>query len=144
MLPWAYLVTVGLLVFASGSFFFALAESSLSALGKARMRHVAQERHGAKVARLLEKPAELLATIALGNTVTTSAMIAFALWPVLLGLWPALWTLIAVSLVILIGCEILPKTLAVRAPELWAARVSGPMLFLRETTGWLQRLFERF
>ena len=144
MWPWAYLVAVGLLVFAGAGFFFALAESSLFALGKWRARQLAQEPRGLKVARLLEKPSELLATIALGNTVANAATVALALWPVLLGLWPAVWTLIAVSLLILIGCEVLPKTLAVRAPELWAARVAAPMLFLRETTGWLQRLFEQF
>jgi CBS domain containing-hemolysin-like protein len=144
MWPWAYLVALGVLVFAGASFFFALAESSLLALGKWRARQLVHLDRGAKVARLLEKPSELLATISLGNTVANAAIVALALWPVLLGLWPAAWTLIAVSLFILIGCEILPKTLAVRAPELWAPRVSGPMLVLRETTGWLQRLFERF
>lgn len=144
MWPWAYLVTFGVLVFAGASFFFALAESSLLALGKWRARQLVQQPRGAKVGRLLDKPSELLATISLGNTVANAAIVALALWPVLLGLWPAAWTLIAVSLFILIVCEILPKTLAVRAPELWGPRVSGPMLVLRETTGWLQRLFERF
>jgi CBS domain containing-hemolysin-like protein len=144
MWPWAYAVAFGVLVFAGASFFFALAESSLLALDKWRARQLAQEPRGAKVARLLEKPSELLATISLGNTAANAAIVALALWPVLLGLWPAAWTLLAVSLFILIVCEILPKTLAVRAPELWAPRVSGPMLVVRETTGWLQRLFERF
>lgn len=144
MWPWAYVVAFGVLVFAGASFFFALAESSLLALDKWRARQLAQEPRGAKVARLLEKPSELLATISLGNTAANAAIVALALWPVLLGLWPAAWTLLAVSLFILIVCEILPKTLAVRAPELWAPRVSGPMLVVRETTGWLQRLFERF
>jgi CBS domain containing-hemolysin-like protein len=144
MWPWAYLVGAGLLVFAGAGFFFALAESSLFALGKWRARQLAQQAQGLRVARLLEKPSELLATIALGNTVANAATVALALWPVLLGLWPAAWTLFALSLLILIGCEILPKTLALRSPELWAARVAGPMLFVRETTGWLQRFFERF
>jgi len=144
MWPWAYAVAGGVLVFAGASFFFALAESALFALGKGRARQLAEEARGAAVTRLLEKPSELLATIVLGNTVANAAMVALALWPVLLGIWPAAWTLIAVSLLILVGCEILPKTLAVRAPELWAGRVAGPMLLVRETTGWLQRWFERF
>lgn len=144
MWPWAYVVAVGVPVFAGASFFFALAESSLFALGNWRARQLAQEARGAKVARLLEKPAELLATIVLGNTVANAAIVALVLWPVLLGRWPVVWTLLGVSLFILIGCEILPKTLAVRAPERWAARVSAPTLFLREATGGLQRLFERF
>jgi CBS domain containing-hemolysin-like protein len=144
MWPWAYVVAMGVLVFAGASFFFALAESSLFALGPWRARQLAQQPQGAKVVRLLEKPSELLATIVLGNTVANAAIVALVLWPVLLGLWPVAGTLIAVSFFILVGCEILPKTLAVRAPDRWAARVSGPMLVVRETTGWLQRLFERF
>lgn len=143
MWPWAYVVVAGVLAFAGASFFFALAESALFALGQGRARQFTEEARGAKVARLLQKPSELLATIALGNTVANAAVVSLALWPVLLGVWPAAATLIAVSLLILVGCEILPKTLAVRAPELWAARVAGPMRLVLETTGWLQRLFER-
>jgi magnesium and cobalt exporter, CNNM family len=143
MWPWAYVVTGGVLAFAGASFFFALAESALFALGKWRVRELGGSARATTVLRFIEKPAEMVATITLGNTVSNAAIVALALWPVLLGVWPAGWTLLAVSLLILVGCEILPKTLAVRAPDVWATRVAGPMLFLRGTTGWLQRLFER-
>ncbi len=43
----------------------------------------------------------------------------------------------------LVGCEVLPKTLAVRSPEQWASRVARPLLFLQSVTGWLQRLVQR-
>lgn len=138
------MVVPGVLVFAGASFFFALAESSLFALGKLRARQIAEQPGGAVVLRLLEQPAELLATVALGNTAANAAIVALVLWPVLLGIWPAEYTLPAVALFILIGCEVLPKTLAIRAPESWARRVAGPMWLLRETTGWLQRFFQRF
>jgi CBS domain containing-hemolysin-like protein len=142
--PTAWLVLPGVLVFAGASFFFALAESALFALGKARARQVAERPGGTVVLRLLEQPGELLATIVLGNTAANGAIVALALWPVLLGQWPVLPTLGAVALFILVGCEILPKTLGVRAPEQWAIQVARPMLLVRETTGWLQRLFQRF
>jgi CBS domain containing-hemolysin-like protein len=142
--PTAWLVLPGVLAFAGASFFFALAESSLFALGKWRARQIAGQPGGAVVVRLLERPSELLATIVLGNTAANGAIVALALWPVLLGQWPLGLTLAAVAVFILVGCEILPKTLAVRAPEQWARRVGGPMLLLRETTGGLQRLFQRF
>jgi CBS domain containing-hemolysin-like protein len=99
---------------------------------------------GATVLRLLEQPGELLATIVLGNTAANGAIVALALWPVLLGQWPVLPTLAAVAVFILVGCEILPKTLGVRAPEQWAVQVARPMLLVRETTGWLQQIFQRF
>ena len=79
--------------------------------------------------------AELLATISLGNTAANAAIVALVLWPVLLGQWPVELTLPAVAIFILLGCEVLPKTLAIRAPESWSRRVAGPKLVLRETTG---------
>ena len=142
--PTAWLVLPGVLVFAGASFFFALAESALFTLGKWRARQIAGQPGGANVLRLLEQPAELLATIVLGNTVANGAIVALALWPVLLGQWPARLTLVAVAAFLLVGCEVLPKTLAVRAPERWARRVARPMLVVGETTGWLQQLFQRF
>ena len=142
--PVEWLVLPGVLAFAGASFFFALAESALFALGKWRARQIAEQPGGATVLRLLEQPSELLATIVLGNTAANGAIVALALWPVLLGQWSMPLTLALVALLILVGCEVLPKTLAVRDPEQWARRVAGPMLVVRETTGWLQRLFQRF
>src|SRR5262245_44337323 len=142
--PIVWLVLPGVLAFAGASFFFALAESALFALGKWRARQIAEQPGGAMVLRLLEQPSELLATIVLGNTAANGAIVALALWPVLLGQWSMPLTLALVALLILVGCEVLPKTLAVRDPEQWARRVAGPMLVVRETTGWLQRLFQRF
>jgi len=142
--PTVWLVLPGVLAFAGASFFFALTESALFALGKWRARQLADHAGGALVLRLLDRPSELLATISLGNTTANGAIVALALWPVLLGQWPAAPTLILVAVLLLLGCEVLPKMLAVRAPELWAQRVAPPMWILFQATGWLQRLFQRF
>ncbi len=144
MTPTEWIVVAGVLAFASASFFFALAESALFALGKLRAQQISSLPGGAAVVRLLDRPAELLATISLGNTAANAAIVALVWWPVLLGQWSEWITLPAVALFILLGCEVLPKTLAIRAPETWARRVAGSMWLLRETTGWLQRLFEQF
>ena len=138
----ASLVSVGVLIFAGASFFFALAESALFALGQRRARRLVDQPNGKVVVRLLEQPAELLATIVLGNTLANGSIVALGLWPALRGEWPQALTLGAVFLLVLIGCEVLPKTLAVRAPEPWALRVARPMLFLQSTTGWFQRLMQ--
>ena len=113
-----------MLVCTAASFFFALAETSLFALGKWRARQLAEQvpGRGSLVVRLLEKPTELLATISLGNTLANAGIIALALWPVYLKLW-SLWPTLGIVLaLILIGGEILPKTLAVRASELMTIR----------------------
>ena len=141
--PTTWLIVLGLAVFAGASFFFALAESALFALGKWRARQLAGQPAGDAVARLLEKPEELLATIVLGNTVANAAIVALALWPELGGGGIPALTLAGAAVLILFGCEILPKSLAVRAPEQWALRVAQPMQALQRATGWLERLFRR-
>jgi magnesium and cobalt exporter, CNNM family len=123
------LAVVVVVVFAGASFFFSLAETSLFSLSKWQARQLAQRqpRAGASVLRLLAQPQDLLATMVLGNTFASAAMLATALWMALGGHWPMAATLAGLLGLNLIGCEVLPKTLAVRRPEQWAARVARPM-----------------
>jgi CBS domain containing-hemolysin-like protein len=117
------------LVFAGASFFFSLAETSLFSLSKWQVRQLQDEaaRTGGNVARLLSEPQDLLATIALGNTLASAAMLAVALWMGLHSAWPLAPTLAGLLILNLIGCEVLPKTMAVRKPEQWALRVAAPL-----------------
>jgi putative hemolysin len=117
------------LIFAGASFFFALAETALFSLSKWQSRQLA-ERHpraGGTVTRLLAQPQDLLATMVLGNTFASAAMLAVAAWMALHGHWPPVPTFVGLLLLILIGCEVWPKTLAVRRPEQWALRVVQPL-----------------
>jgi CBS domain containing-hemolysin-like protein len=117
------------LVSAGASFFFSLAETSVLSLSKWQVRQLelGQPQAGTQVARLLAEPQDLLATIVLGNTFAAAAMLAVALWMALNGSWPAVVTIAALLVLLLIGCEVLPKTMAVRAPEHWAARIAKPL-----------------
>ena len=132
-----YLAVVGLLIFAGMSFFFALAESALFSLGKWQVRQLAERSPGAGglVARLLNEPQHLLATIVLGNTVANASILALVLWTAPWGHLLLFVILPTLLLLILVGCEVAPKTLAVRAPERWALRVARPMHFLQKFTG---------
>jgi putative hemolysin len=140
----AWPIITGIVVFAAASFFFAVSESALFALGKWRARQLAERGQGALLVRLLAQPSELLATIVLGNTVANAAIIALGVWSSLAGYWPLPPTLVALALLVLVGCEVFPKTLAVRSPERWALRVARPMLLIQELSGWFQRLVQRF
>jgi magnesium and cobalt exporter, CNNM family len=125
-----------ILISAGASFFFALAEAALLSLSKWQARQLA-ERHpraGAVVARLLEQPQDLLATMALGNTFANAAMLAVALQLVFDGRWPFVLTVTLLLALILIGCEVLPKTLAVREPERWARRIAWLLLLFQKVT----------
>ncbi len=122
-------------VFAGASFFFALAETALFSLGKWQVALLAEKnpRAGKTVARLLEHPQDLLATLALGNTFANAAMLAVALRMVFNAHWTIiLLTMTALAALVLLGCEVFPKTLAVRQPERWALRVA-----------WLLSIFQK-
>jgi putative hemolysin len=143
------LVVVIVLVSAGASFFFALAETALFSLGKWQARQLTEKspRRGGIVNRLLDHAEDLLATMVLGNTFATAGLLAIALWMAFSGRWP-LWPTVAGLLVVtLFGCEVLPKTLAVRRPELWALRVAPPLLFFQKLTlplRWLAQKLNEF
>ena len=137
-----YLVVLGVVVFAAASFFFALAESALFALGKWQLEQLTERspHEGAIVARLLQQPSELLATIVLGNTLANAVMVA-------LGLGVVVWrgdsiplAVAGLGVLILVGCEVMPKTLAVRAPEMWSLRIARPLLWWQRVARPAQRL----
>src|SRR5690242_5833203 len=129
----AVAAVVVVLIFAGASFFFALAETALFSLSKWQAQQMAERegRAGAIVLRLLGEPQDLLATMVLGNTFASAAMLATALWMALHDQWRFVPTAILLLALILIGGEVLPKTLAVRRPERWALRVARPMLLLQ-------------
>ena len=66
-----------ILLFAGASFFFALAETALFSLSKWQVAQLASQHphRGKIVARLLERPHDLLATLVLGNTFANAAML---------------------------------------------------------------------
>src|SRR5471032_2080693 len=128
------LAIAAILIFAGASFFFALAETALFSLGQWQVRQLV-ERHpvgGKIVSQLLARPQDLLATLALGNTFANAAMLAVALRMVFDAGWALALTVIALLVFVLMVCEVFPKTLAVRKPEIWALRV-----------GWLLLVFQK-
>jgi CBS domain containing-hemolysin-like protein len=139
---------VAVLVFAGASFFFAVAESALFSLGKWQTRQLMERspQAGGVVARLLAEPQDLLATIVLGNTFANAVLVAIPLWLALSAgwsLWMTLLLLVAALSLILIGCEVVPKTLAVRAPERWSLVVARPMSLWQMVTRPLQQAAQR-
>jgi CBS domain containing-hemolysin-like protein len=130
--PAPLVVVIVVLIFAGASFFFSLAETSLFSLGKWQARQLAERepRAGGVVLRLLAEPQDLLATMVLGNTAASAAMLAVALWMAMQKHWHPVLTVAGLLALILLGCEVLPKTMAVRQPEAWALRVARPMAFV--------------
>lgn len=124
-----------LVLFAGAGFFFALSETALLTLGKWRLRQLYERKEvrAVFISKLLAEPADLLATITFGNTMAHGALIAAVLT---IGyqagtLW---WMFALLVLVLILICEIAPKTLAVRRPERWAPRVAWLMAQLVQVT----------
>lgn len=145
MSPDTIISLVVVLVSAGASFFFALSETALFSLGKWQVRQLAEKdpRAGGRLAALLERSPDLLATLVLGNTCANAAMLGVGLWLAFSGdlpLWPTVSSLLVVTI---FGCEVLPKTLAVRRPEQWALRVASPLRFFSKVTLPLRGLAQR-
>lgn len=129
-------MVLAVLFFAGASFFFALAETALFSLSKWQVLHLAESPAGAGkiVSQLLERPHDLQATLALGNTFANAAILAAALRMVFAAQWGFGLTMLALVVLVLLIGEVLPKTLAVRQPERWAMRVAWPLLVFRKIT----------
>lgn len=127
---------LAILLFAGASFFFALAETALFSLSQWQLAHLQQRhpRRGRIVADLLKRPEDLLATLVLGNTFANAAVLAVALHEVFLSQWEFALTMLALLGLVLIGCEVLPKTLAVRRAERWSVRVAWILFFLEKAS----------
>ena len=131
-----------ILLFAGASFFFALAETALFSLNRRQVAQIGHRhpRRGRVVAQLLERPQDLLATLVLGNTFANAAMLAVALHMVFQAQWALALTIMVLLVVVLLGCEVLPKTLAVRRPERWAVRVAWPLFGFEKISKPLHRI----
>ena len=127
-------MVLAMVAFAGASFFFALAETALFSLSNWQRTQLAEKNTGTGkiVFELLERPQDLLATLALGNTFANAAILAAALWLGIDAHLALTLTMIALAALVLLGCEVLPKTLAVRQPEIWALRVAWPLLAFRK------------
>jgi putative hemolysin len=141
-----------MLGFAGMSTLFALAESALFSLGAWRARQLAEwgGTAGRRVVRLLAAPQDLLATIVLGNTFANAGLVAIGLVVAFQERWHMALTLGGLLGLCLVGCEVIPKTLAVRMPDQWALRVARPMAVvvrvsrpIRRLAQWLNSLLLR-
>src|SRR5688572_21656458 len=119
-----YAVGAALVLAAACSFFFALAESALFALGRFRAQRMLEDKpeEGRRLAPLFKSPEDLVATLAFGNTLANAAVIGMAVWVLANSYFSEFITGAVTFIVLLMGCEVVPKALGVRAPEFWSLR----------------------
>ncbi len=137
-----WLSLAAILVCLCFSFFYSASETSLTAVSRARLLRL--EKSGNKGARLvsslLEIRERMIGAILTGNNVVNIA--ATALTTGLLLSWfgdvGALYATAIMTVVVVVFTEVLPKTLAINAPErtallvarpiFWTVRLFGPLL----------------
>lgn len=145
MEPALVVALIVILVSAGASFFFALAETALFSLSKWQVRQLAERNPplGGIITRLLTEPQDVLATMVLGNTFASAAMLAVGLGMALNEHWYLALTVVALLLLALLGGEVLPKTLAVRRPDEWSLRVARPLAMLHRLARPLHQVAQR-
>jgi Mg2+/Co2+ transporter CorB len=115
------------------SAFFSGSETGLTAFSREKMFGLSKQgKVGAKKALYLyEHKESLLSTFLLGNTLVNAASASFAtlLALQLFGEGGVAIATVAITLLVLIFGEVLPKTFAIQHPEKVAMRVASPMSF---------------
>jgi len=126
--------SIAILIFAAASFFFALAETALFSLTKWQVGQLAEQHphRGKIVAQMLARPEDLLATLVLGNTFANAAILAMVLRMSFDTHWALALIVLTLAVMVLLGCEVFPKTLAVRRPDRWALRVAWPLFIFEK------------
>ncbi len=114
--------------------FFSLAEAAMLSINRYRLRHLARQHPLAKrVQQLLERPDRLLSIILLCNTFTDifASAIATLIAVHYLGEEGIILATIALTTLVLIFCEIAPKTLATLRPQPIAFFAAWPLIILQ-------------
>lgn len=136
------------------SAFFSASETALTASSRAAMSRLEREgsRRAAVVTRLLATRERLLGALLLGNNVTNIAAstLATGLALTLFGRAGLLYATVAMTTVIFVLCEVLPKTAAFNMPDRMALAVARPVermvvwfLPVLKVVEWLVRLILR-
>jgi Mg2+/Co2+ transporter CorB len=126
-----WLVLLAVLVFLLLSFYFSGSETALTASSRATMLRLAKggNAEAAIVTGLLENRQRLLGAVLIGNNVATivSSSLATGLLHSWFGEIGVVYASIVMTVLIILFCELLPKTAAIDAPDRHALAVARSM-----------------
>lgn len=140
---WQLWLLLGLI---AGSAFFSASETALMSTNRLRWRAMSEQGdpEAKRISQLLEAPNKFLTAILIGNNIVNilASAIATAL---AIAVWGSVGTgisAIAMTLIILVFGEILPKSLATRFADTFAFRVAPVVAFLTRAFSPVVRLFD--
>jgi putative hemolysin len=144
---WQFVILAICLLLAA---FASAAETALTALGRIRIRHLAEEgnRAAQQLQQMLANPGDFLSTILVINNValivasTLTALLTVKLWTNFSAAEAI--TTAALSLFILVFCEVTPKTIAIRHAEAFALKLAAPVRTAYWLLGWLVKVLSAF
>ncbi len=143
-----WLALLAILVCLALSFFFSSSETALTAFSRARMLRMAKagNRKAKLVNRLTEARERLIGGILLGNNAVNIAASSLATGIMLawFGDVGVVYATLVMTAVVVIFTEVLPKTIAINAPERAALLVARPIYWVVKILGpiliWIERL----
>jgi Mg2+/Co2+ transporter CorB len=121
------------------SFFFSGSETAVTTSSRATMLRLAHGGNEAAtiVTRLLDRRHRLIGAVLIGNNVAT--IVASSLATGLLLSWfgdvGVIYASLAMAVLIILFCEMLPKTAAINTPEAYALIVARPLAFIVQLLG---------
>jgi len=132
---WVTLAAVAVCLLAA--FFFSGSETALTASSRATMLRLAKDgdAKASIVNRLLQEREELIGALLIGNNVATIAASTLATGLMLewFGSSGILAATVVMTVLVIVFCEVLPKTAAIDSPDRFAMAVARPI-------GWVVRL----
>jgi Mg2+/Co2+ transporter CorB len=151
-----WLALLAILICLALSFFFSGSETALTAFSRARMLRMekAGNRRAAIVNRLLNARERLIGGILLGNNIANIAASSLATGLMLMwfGDFGVVYATFAMTVIVVVFSEVLPKTIAINAPERiallvarpieWVVKIFGPVLiWVERFVRWLLAIF---
>lgn len=145
---WMHLVALGVLLLLSA--FFSIAETSMMAINRLRLRHLVRQGNSAarRTQTLLDRTDRLLSVILIGNNLANTAATALVAALSIYDLGEHRWALAAatvlIAFLILVFSEITPKIIGATYPEpiaLASSFVLRPILWLATPLVWFVNLF---
>ncbi|HEY7778977.1 MAG TPA: hemolysin family protein [Ktedonobacterales bacterium] len=127
---WALLIALIVVLVIAG--LASASETALTSINRIRLHTLAEggNRRAVLISRLVKEPNTFLATILIVNSVAliVASTMATVIAIDVLTSWGEVISTVLISLVVLIFCEVTPKTAAVQAPERWALALA-PLVY---------------
>jgi Mg2+/Co2+ transporter CorB len=126
-----WLIIIAVLFFLFMSFFFSGSETAMTASSRGTMLQLSKDgnRDAMTVTRLLDDKQRLIGALLIGNNVATivSSALATALLQDWFGDIGVLYASIIMTVLIVLFCELLPKTAAIDRPDRYALSIARPL-----------------